>query len=380
MKQFKTPLPIAWHPRQPPRNLRRKCHHRPHLRAAIAFLLNRININLPILAVSSCLPATLQLEIQRTVSWKLRFRRRRRRRLSSRTWRPRALVCTVLIVAHWSSDEHSQSYSLVSFPDQFSFFAQRLVRTHRDAECTRIVIPVFQRAYCWSQATTVPAWWRDTANGSRHSCGKIVLKQHNDGSYWCLDGQQRLTTTLLLVAAARDTLLQFESAADESVAICQSILYTDVDAAQASGASLTIGEGEHVAFCRLTPSFVDRKPFLEIICEGLGAHVTPSTRTSVQWHTKCYFAGQFSALIRGLTPKQAVAAVHDRLVSALSMQVMLIAPQAASDSSVSQIYQVRAGQVSLHFGRTHLGAAGRSGCKNRHCCQWDHCSSIQRQD
>lgn len=64
------------------------------------------------------------------------------------------------------------------------------------SECDRIVIPVFQRAYCWSQTTTVPAWWRDTAVGPRHSCGKIVLKQHTDGSHWCLDGYLRFKNCL----------------------------------------------------------------------------------------------------------------------------------------------------------------------------------------
>jgi hypothetical protein len=214
--------------------------------------------------------------------------------------------------------------------------------TSHCSECRSIVIPVFQRAYCWSQTTTVPAWWRDTANGSRHSCGKLVLKQHADGSHWCLDGQQRLTTTLLLVAAARDTLQQLAAGVDDAaIGLCNSILYTDVAAATAwaKGASLTIAEGQHVAFSRLTPSFVDRKPFNELICEGIGARVAPSTRSSFQWHTMRYFKSQFSALVAGLTPKQAAFAVHDRLVAALGMQLMLIAPQSASDSSVSQIYQ-----------------------------------------
>jgi hypothetical protein len=153
--------------------------------------------------------------------------------------------------------------------------------------------------------------------------------------------QQRLTTTLLLVAAARDVLLQLGSPADDALKLCNTALYRDVSAALAAGSSqLTIGDGEHVSFCRLTPSFVDRKPFYELVCQGIGGVVAPSTLSSVQAHTKHYFEVQFRALVRGLRPDQAVTAVHDRVVSALSMQLMLIEPLSANNSTVSQIYQV----------------------------------------
>jgi hypothetical protein len=150
-----------------------------------------------------------------------------------------------------------------------------------------------------------------------------------------------LTTTLLLVAAARDVLLQLDSPADGALKLCNAALYRDVSAALAAGSSqLTIGDGEHVSFCRLTPSFVDRKPFYELVCQGIGGAVAPSTHSSVQAHTKSYFEVQFRALVRGLRPDQAAIAVHDRVVSALSMQLMLIEPLAANNSTVSQIYQV----------------------------------------
>ena len=66
---------------------------------------------------------------------------------------------------------------------------------------TRVLIPLFQRRYCWDWKR-VTDWWSDTVAGKRdhlgvHNSGNIVVKKL-DHEFVCIDGQQRLTTTMIL--------------------------------------------------------------------------------------------------------------------------------------------------------------------------------------
>lgn len=73
-------------------------------------------------------------------------------------------------------------------------------------------IPVFQRRYCWTQLQ----WrelWRDVtrmggadSDAENHSLGRVLMRQREDGSQLILDGQQRLTTIILLLSALHDRL------------------------------------------------------------------------------------------------------------------------------------------------------------------------------
>ena len=127
---------------------------------------------------------------------------------------------------------------------------------------TRIVVPVFQRTYCWP-ASKVRAWWRDAALGrgdsalrvkDGHATGRCLFRRvafevndrlddaeggegegedatwrakaagarekgadtkENIAAWLCLDGQQRCTTTQLAVAAVRDAAEATLRAAEE---------------------------------------------------------------------------------------------------------------------------------------------------------------------
>ena len=93
----------------------------------------------------------------------------------------------------------------------------------------QVVIPLFQRAYCWGAGTTkhyashndksgkevrlADAWWKDITKAMRtkpHQVGKIVFTRGHceagaeRGPLLCIDGQQRCTTTSLVLAALRD--------------------------------------------------------------------------------------------------------------------------------------------------------------------------------
>jgi uncharacterized protein with ParB-like and HNH nuclease domain len=80
---------------------------------------------------------------------------------------------------------------------------------------SQFVIPVFQRDYTWQAETQCAQLWRDIIRASRsqgeqgHFLGSIVYIATGDNSagftQWLLiDGQQRLTTIVLLMAALRD--------------------------------------------------------------------------------------------------------------------------------------------------------------------------------
>jgi uncharacterized protein with ParB-like and HNH nuclease domain/predicted transport protein len=80
---------------------------------------------------------------------------------------------------------------------------------------TQFVIPVFQRDYTWDAETQCAQLWRDVLRAARttgergHFLGSIVYIATGDSlagfTRWMLiDGQQRLTTLTLLLAALRD--------------------------------------------------------------------------------------------------------------------------------------------------------------------------------
>lgn len=88
-------------------------------------------------------------------------------------------------------------------------------------ECSRVSIPLFQRKYCWTE-DQIKIWFYDLTtahprftSGRGHSVGKIMFKKEpvpavppvgTESRLICIDGQQRITTTLLSLAALRDTI------------------------------------------------------------------------------------------------------------------------------------------------------------------------------
>jgi len=72
-------------------------------------------------------------------------------------------------------------------------------------------IPVFQRRYCW-RASQWRLLWKDLVAVkndpalNNHSLGRLMLFEQPDGSCVVLDGQQRLTTLMLLLVALRHRL------------------------------------------------------------------------------------------------------------------------------------------------------------------------------
>jgi len=182
----------------------------------------------------------------------------------------------------------------------------------------QIVIPLFQRAYCWGAGSTkhfsshrdtsgtevrlVEAWFRDLSKASTsrpHQVGKIVFtRDAKDGSLHCIDGQQRCTSTFLVLAALRDAaleLLQEDPSHDQGaklIAGLNLLLYKDEAAAEAwvqhsvEGGSLphdsfdTLQSTGAAPFMRLLPSWVDRKNYYEATLGGLVRQACPGWQPS----------------------------------------------------------------------------------------------------
>lgn len=73
----------------------------------------------------------------------------------------------------------------------------------------RFAIPLFQRRYAWS-GPMVRELWRDIHRAARegrsHFAGIILYEADGSGSYAVVDGQQRITTAMLLLSAFADYL------------------------------------------------------------------------------------------------------------------------------------------------------------------------------
>ena len=103
----------------------------------------------------------------------------------------------------------------------------------------RWLVPVFQRRYCWGndQVRTLlsDAIKLCSLPSPSHSLGRIVVHCQPSGNILVVDGQQRLTTTSILLSAIRDFLLKIlklhpQSSAHQSllilVELCHDTIYS----------------------------------------------------------------------------------------------------------------------------------------------------------
>ncbi|KAI8834565.1 hypothetical protein BJ741DRAFT_239428 [Chytriomyces cf. hyalinus JEL632] len=158
-----------------------------------------------------------------------------------------------------------------------------LVQSHATLE-----IPVMQRRYCWGNSM-LDRFWADTVSvaierGSQdvrgsHRVGKAVFREREDNQKTLLvvDGQQRITTSLLMCAAIRNELLtrvtQIPNSSEESNSV-ESWAHSNArDAIKRLGHILFnakfpdsyLPSDEILNQSRLIPSFLDRAPFFAAI-------------------------------------------------------------------------------------------------------------------
>lgn len=170
----------------------------------------------------------------------------------------------------------------------------------------RYVIPLIQRPYCWEKQ--IAGWWRDVAHG--HRTGKIVLRPTPD-AVDVIDGQQRITTCLLLIAAIKDAVKRCHEDPtfdrEQLLRRLDKVLFRDAPACTQP---------------TLIPSLLDRAPFFDLI----GAKSVPSVslapierppETTFMGRAKAYFAERMGGM--------ELRALESLAAKALGMTVMRVA-------------------------------------------------------
>lgn len=118
----------------------------------------------------------------------------------------------------------------------------------------RIIVPIFQRRYCWTRLQ-IERWWRDVSKlNGRHGTGKTMFKKIVDydssttttttkkasASLICIDGQQRLTTATLFLMALRAEARR-HGKANSVVRRNSSMLVQSIDAVLFANAGAILG-------------------------------------------------------------------------------------------------------------------------------------------
>lgn len=177
------------------------------------------------------------------------------------------------------------------------------VITVKDLLQTKLRIPIFQRRYCWAreQWRTLLGDVSKVAKGlkSTHALGRITCAVKPDSPYegLVIDGQQRHTTCVLLLASLRDVMLQ-RNPSESIIADINRLLFPD-HAALASWTSsklaasletkktILVDEGEELSFAAVVPTYCDRASFYvatlppDLAPAGIScSQSNPSTRCS----------------------------------------------------------------------------------------------------
>lgn len=145
-------------------------------------------------------------------------------------------------------------------------------------DASQIIIPLFQRKYCWGHEQGVK-WFEDLQlptkrNGWRgcHNTGKAIFKplQSPTGrTLVCVDGQQRITTTSVLMCAVRDASVRL----DDQVQHDAATLRDQISALLMCPGCGTSSSGELPSW-KLVPSLADRHTYHQL----LSAHNSEALR------------------------------------------------------------------------------------------------------
>ena len=140
-------------------------------------------------------------------------------------------------------------------------------------------VPIFQRRYCWTN-TQWKTLLEDSAMGGhpKHSLGRLTCTRTTSesatttsstnnlvgvqGRSCILDGQQRFTTTTVLLAAIRDMLEKLQgdgSGFTGTIMSINQLIFLNVDQMKDWIKSKSqLREGDELPFARLIPTFCDR--------------------------------------------------------------------------------------------------------------------------
>mmetsp|Transcript_2557 Transcript_2557/g.6497 ORF Transcript_2557/g.6497 Transcript_2557/m.6497 type:complete len:473 (+) Transcript_2557:58-1476(+) len=177
----------------------------------------------------------------------------------------------------------------------------------------QLKVPIFQRRYCWNKDQWSQLFDDVTSliqQGKEvHSLGRITcaVSPAEGNRLLVIDGQQRNTTSTLLLAAIRDAAHQQpegRALADE----LNGILMPDASGLQrwlqekrcSSGKqAATVEEGECLDFMALLPTYCDRAPFFSAVLPPEAAVITDGLKWQRPLQAKKHFEEKLRALSVG---------------------------------------------------------------------------------
>ena len=167
----------------------------------------------------------------------------------------------------------------------------------------KLIIPLFQRRYCWTEIQ-FEKWWNDVHHGERdyfgqHCTGKVRVKPNENQELIIIDGQQRFTTTIILLATLRNRMKNHKEA------------------------NKYLMNGDDY---RLIPSYLDRPAFYSIIKND---SVNNHDIASYQWKAYHYFNRKNETLNDNDIEEMFINALH-------KMSVMLVV--IVNEVNMGQIY------------------------------------------
>jgi len=138
------------------------------------------------------------------------------------------------------------------------------------------VVPSYQREYVWREPEVEQLlfdihneYMEGRGAESQYFIGSIVVLSRSDGVFELIDGQQRMTTTFLMLCAIRDRLRRLEPR-ETTPALDAQIQYTDVDQ-----------EGRNVPRYRVELQYEDSKGVLQDLARtGDPATIPAATRST----------------------------------------------------------------------------------------------------
>ena len=179
-------------------------------------------------------------------------------------------------------------------------------------------IPMFQRRYCWSQpeqAKLLTDLQQAPVHG--HNLGRVLVhrgepKAGEEACVTVIDGQQRCTTLMLLLAAIRDTLLERHTEnpkAHETSVFIDTVLFVSPPTA--------LDGPRHWERCRLVPTHLDRGEYCAAL---LPACLKLSAGASTTGTTSCVKAGKaFFDRVLAHHTLSALLALHKRVLDRATM-------------------------------------------------------------
>ncbi|KAJ3236774.1 hypothetical protein HDU78_004438 [Chytriomyces hyalinus] len=229
----------------------------------------------------------------------------------------------------------------------------------------RLEIPIMQRRFCWNDET-LQKWFDDAAKdipgidtatilynesdtrsyptGRVRNCKMARFRvREDDSALVVIDGQQRLTSSSLLLAAIRDALMaqptsgELEQVVEMTLDTIRKVLFSGpegLDLDQVSEEAKMLEDGAILEAARLIPSYPDRRLFYCLIGKNGYAAVQALFPESLSARV-CVARNLFDSLATPLNARDLCSLTYSVLYNYTCMSNYLIAP----NLNLAQMFQ-----------------------------------------